>query len=319
MNQKRKIRWLLYHTPVELFIRTAEAFSQEVSRLTDGGIEIEILSLEDFAVSHKDGEEFSPIALMQSGDIEMSQLHVARIGQWFTPDFFALELPFLFSDHDHATRVLDGDIGKTMLGNLPKTTPMHGLAFTYSGGYRVFAANKPINTVADLQGLTTSSMPNPIMLDTAAAFGCQPTVVSNKELTTGERDIRVNNESIQTTLPRYRCEADLDVHKYVTNTQHSMYLTSIVISSKFWDSLNAAEREAMQTAASYSSKLERQWSIDDSDKIAADTAEQQKIGMSHYQEFPETERAKLKQMTQSLYDKYQPFFTPGLVNGILAS
>jgi hypothetical protein len=83
--------------------------------------------------------------------------------------------------------------------------------------------------------------------------------------------------------------------------------------------LNAAEREAMQTAASYSSKLERQWSINDSDKIAADTAEQQKIGMSHYQEFPETERAKLKQMTQSLYDKYQPFFTPGLVNGILAS
>ena len=319
MSQKRKVRWLLYHTPVEFFIRTAEAFSKEIDRLTDGRIELEILSLEDFATKYTDGEQFSPIALMQAGEIDMSQLHVARIGQWYTPDFFALELPFLFRDHAHATRVLEGDIGKGMLGRLPKTTPMHGLAFTYSGGYRVIAANKPINTVEDLQGLTTTSMPNPIMIDTATAFGCNPLVVSNKELTTGERDTRRNNESIQTTLPRYRCEADLDVHKYVTNTEHSMYLTSIVVASSFWDSLDEADRDAMQKAAMYSACLERQWTIDDAEKIAADKTEQKKQFISDYREFPEVEREKLKQMTSGLYGKYEPFFTPGLVNGILAS
>lgn len=314
---KRKIRWLLYHTPVELFIRTAEAFSEKITELTNGNIEIEILDMADYNdhIPTQD-EHFSPIALMQSGDIEMSQLHISRIGQWNTPDFFALELPFLFSDHDHATRVLDGEIGKTMLNRLPQTTPMQGLAFTYSGGYRVFASDKIINNVEDLAGLNVAIMPGPVIIDTIKSFGCEPVITSNKDNSEEERAKR-HFASLQTTLPRYQVEANAEVQKYVTNTQHSMYLTSIVVGVKFWDSLTVEEKAAMNEAAQYSAKLERAWSIADADKIATDTDEQKRLKIQNYQEFPQVEKDKLKAMSQKIYTKYTPMFSTGLVQEIL--
>lgn len=314
---KRKIRWLLYHTPVELFIRTAEAFSEKITELTNGNIEIEILDMADYNdhIPTQD-EHFSPIALMQSGDIEMSQLHISRIGQWNTPDFFALELPFLFSDHDHATRVLDGEIGLAMLNRLPQTTPMQGLAFTYSGGYRVFASDKIINNVEDLAGLNVAIMPGPVIIDTIKSFGCEPVITSNKANSEEERAKR-HFASLQTTLPRYQVEANAEVQKYVTNTQHSMYLTSIVVAAEFWDSLTIEEKAAMTEAAQYSAKLERAWSIADSDKIATDTDEQKRLKIESYQEFPQVEKDKLKAMSQKIYTKYTPMFSTGLVQGIL--
>lgn len=314
---KRKIRWLLYHTPVELFIRTAEAFSEKITELTNGNIEIEIIPLEDYD-QHvaTQGEQFSPIALMQSGDIEMSQIHTSRIGTWNTPDFFALELPFLFSDHNHATRVLDGEIGMGMLGRLSQTTPMRGLAFTYSGGYRVIASDKIINNVEDLAGLNVAVFSVPILHDIVKSFGCEPMVVSNRENSQEERAKR-HLASLQTTLPRYQVEADAEVQKYVTNTQHSMYLTSIVISANFWDTLSIEEQAAMTEASQYSSKLERAWSIADADKIANDADEQKRLKIQNYQEFPQVEKDKMKAMSQKIYTKYTPMFSTGLVQGIL--
>jgi TRAP-type C4-dicarboxylate transport system substrate-binding protein len=314
---KRKIRWLLYHTPVELFIRTAEAFSEKITELTNGNIEIEIIPLEDYD-QHvaTQGEQFSPIALMQSGDIEMSQIHTSRIGTWNTPDFFALELPFLFSDHDHATRVLDGEIGMGMLGRLSQTTPMRGLAFTYSGGYRVIASDKIINNVEDLAGLKVAVFSMPILHDIVKSFGCEPMVISNRENSQEERAKR-HLASLQTTLPRYQVEADAEVQKYVTNTQHSMYLTSIVISANFWDTLSIEEQAAMTEASQYSSKLERAWSIADADKIASDADEQKRLKIQNYQEFPQVEKDKMKAMSQKIYTKYTPMFSTGLVQGIL--
>ena len=314
---KRKIRWLLYHTPVELFIRTAEAFSEKITELTNGNIEIEIIPLEDYD-QHvaTQGEQFSPIALMQSGDIEMSQIHTSRIGTWNTPDFFALELPFLFSDHDHATRVLDGEIGMGMLGRLSQTTPMRGLAFTYSGGYRVIASDKIINNVEDLAGLNVAVFSVPILHDIVKSFGCEPMVISNRENSEEERAKR-HLASLQTTLPRYQVEADAEVQKYVTNTQHSMYLTSIVISANFWDTLSIEEQAAMTEASQYSSKLERAWSIADADKIANDADEQKRLKIQNYQEFPQVEKDKMKAMSQKVYTKYTPMFSTGLVQGIL--
>ena len=118
MSQTRTIRWVLYHEPIELFLRTAEAFSEEIAKLTNGRINVEIYTQTDFAEKFNKTSDIEPMVWMQSGDCEMSQLHVAHLGVWHSPDFFALELPFLFDSHDHATRVLEGPVGQGMLSSL---------------------------------------------------------------------------------------------------------------------------------------------------------------------------------------------------------
>jgi TRAP-type C4-dicarboxylate transport system substrate-binding protein len=319
MSQTRTIRWVLYHEPVDLFLRTAKAFSEEITRTTNGRLAVEILTTQEFAEKYNKDSSLEPMVWMQSGDAEMTQIHISHLGVWHAPEFFALELPFLFDSHEHATRVLEGDIGETMLSDLDSKTPVHGLAFTYSGGYRCLAVDREISKAEDLKGLTMITNTNPVAIDTAEAFGCVAVPVNLKDAFSGVKDPNNNhngNNAIETTLPRYEKEAKSDAHTYVSNTRHSMYLTSILIAKDFWNSLSTEDQEAIKAAAMESSRLERTWTVEDSAKIANSTEEQAKLGIS-YSEFADTERSKLKESVQPLYNKYRQIFGVDLVDGII--
>jgi len=319
MSQTRTIRWVLYHEPVDLFLRTAKAFSEELVRTSQGRLAVEILTTQEFAEKYNKVADIEPLSWMQSGDVEMTQIQIGHLGHWNAPDFLAFEMPFLFDSHEHATRVLEGDIGETMLNNLEKTTPVHGLAFTYSGGYRCLAVDRPITKVEDLQGLRMITHTNPVMIDTAEAFGCVAVPVGVKDVFNDEKDRRSNlngNNAIETTLPRYEKEAKTELHTHVVNTKHSMYLTSILIAKDFWNSLSVEDQDAIKSAAMHSATLERHWTVEDSNKIATSADEQNKLGIS-YSEFDEAERAKLKELVQPVYDKYRQFFTANLLDGII--
>jgi TRAP-type C4-dicarboxylate transport system substrate-binding protein len=306
-----KITWLLYHEPVDLFLRTANAFAKEIAELTNNRIEIEIYTVSEYSQKFKNGAKIDPVKLIESGEVQMSQLQVNRLAFWHTPDFFALDLPFLFRDHDHASKVLDGEIGQSMLAGLAKKSPVRGLAFTYSGGYRVVAADKEIRTVEDLKDLKIMTRLNPVEADTAEAFGCISTVAVPEDVK------YIESNAVQTTLPRYEAEANSQVHKYVVNTKHSMYLTSIIVSKEFWNGLSLDDQTAMQTAALNSARLERIWSVEDADKISSTVEEQKRLGIQSFSELSDLEIKKLKMLTNKVYEKYSPFFTEGLITSII--
>ena len=314
-NQTQKVIWLLYHEPVDLFLRTANAFSKEIKERTNGRVDIEIYTLSEYADKFHNGVAIDPTALIASGEVQMSQTQVAYLGLWGAEDFYALELPFLFSTHEHATRVLEGEIGAELLNSLPATTPVRGLAFTYSGGFRAMASRTPITSADSFKGLEMSVRSNPIFTDTARAFGCETTPAVEHEWDHNQV-IRSNTDIIQTTLPRYVEECDPAVHGYVTNTEHSMYLTSIVIGEKFWNTLSIADQLAFRESAMNVARLERTWTVDDSVKIESDLSEQQRIGIRSINRLPAEEIAKLKEAVEPLYTKYSEIFTPGLVESI---
>jgi hypothetical protein len=53
-----KLKWLIAHRPAYLFVRTAEAFSQELEKLCPGEFEVEILRLTEYFEKYGDIEEF---------------------------------------------------------------------------------------------------------------------------------------------------------------------------------------------------------------------------------------------------------------------
>ena len=319
MKKTHTIRWVLYHEPIHLFVRTAKVFSEEIQRLTDGRINVDVYSLKEYADKFHDGVIYDPIQLIQADEIEMSQLQIGTIAAWDANDFYALEMPYLFRDHEHATRVLDGEIGQQLLNSLDQVAPVHGLAFTYSGGFRVLATNRPVNTVADLNGINlVATTINPVMIETAKSFGCNsiPFVIRD-----GHSVMDASSQegvSIETTLPRYEYESDTKIQKYVVDTKHSMYLTSILISKEFWNGLDKDDQVLIKQAAVFAGVQEREWSVNESNDFAIDFEKHKNLGIS-YKEFPEEEIAKLKEVVEPLYDKYSQFFSPGLIDGIIRS
>jgi TRAP-type C4-dicarboxylate transport system substrate-binding protein len=306
MQQPRKIRWVLAHEPIELFLRAAKKFSAEVNARASGQLDIEVLTLSDYAGKYNKGKKVTKhdlLDLMEAGTIEMSQMYTTWLGERYSEDMRVLDLPFLFRDHEHAARVLDGEIGHCLLDNLSaKNSNVKGLAFTYSGGFRMIPAKTEINSLRDFAGLKVRSNRSPVAVDTFKAVGALPVVMELEDITEAvEQGAIVGGES---TYPRFYALNQNEVCEIINDTAHSLFLTSIIVSTRFWDSLGGWLQEVIAEAALNAARFERKESVDDiaavqrrcaDDGIKVVTLSADEIG-------------KFKDAVQPVYAKYQPVF-----------
>ena len=171
--QPVNIKWVIAHEPIDLFLRAAEKFRNSVKEKTNGFLNIEILSLTEYSKKYNNGVKVTKhdlLQLMEDGEVEMSQMYTTWLGH-YNKDMFVLDLPFLFRDHDHAEGVLEGNIGEYILKGLEDNSAVRGLAFTYSGGYRIIPANKELTTVESFRGTKIRTSRSPIAIDTFTALG----------------------------------------------------------------------------------------------------------------------------------------------------
>jgi TRAP-type C4-dicarboxylate transport system substrate-binding protein len=318
MSNTKTIRWLLDHEPIELFVRTAEAFDKEIQRLTNGELRVEVTKLKDFEENTgSDSVNCRSIEYTNTNVFQATQVETKWIGHWWNPDFFALEMPFLFKDHEHADRVFNGPIGKRLLNQVTETSNVKALAFTYSGGYRVFATEGMVACAEDLQGLTCLTHINPVRVDTAKAFGCN-VVTANPQEHNVVNELIAQANSVETTLPRFKHEAYDNGMQNIGITDHSMFLTTILFNKDFLASLTTAQQEAIAQAANHVAALERQWTVDEAAEFAADVKKQKEMSVNLVR-FADSEVAKLKEMSKSVYVKYSDFFTANLLDEMLAA
>jgi TRAP-type C4-dicarboxylate transport system substrate-binding protein len=328
MNQKIKITWLIAHEPINLFLRTAEAFREKIAELTNGKFEVEIYTIKQYDEKFPNKKscdtslhyKADPMILLDSDDIQMSQMHITDLARWHSPEFLALEMPFIFKDHDHAARVLEGEIGRKMLDGLKDKSPARGMEFTYSGGFRCLASNKPINGLADMQQTEWATTYNPVTIDTIEAIGAVPKIFSLKDLYINPEFAEkegITVDALETTIPRYLAQFQHTVKQYLVNTKHNLFLTSIILGNKFWNTLTEDEKVKFSEACKYASRLERKWSVEEAESFAA-KKDHKDIGVTYSELSPE-DVAKFKQAVAPLYDKYRDFFYPGLIDGIIKS
>jgi TRAP-type C4-dicarboxylate transport system substrate-binding protein len=311
------IKWLIAHEPVELFLRTANAFSKKIAELTDNKYTVEIFTAAEANEHLFKGNPKDPMTALDNGEIQMSQLHISELARWHSPDFFALDLPFLFKDHDHASRVLEGEIGQTMLKGLSSRSPATGMSFTYSGGYRCVVSEKPIDSIGAFKHVNFATNYNPVSIDTVEAFGAvaKPFAIADYHIKTKAEGSGA--DVLETTIPRYLAQFKDTNKKFMTNTKHSLFLTSIIIGNNFWQTLDQETKVKFQQACDYAAQLERKWSVEEAEQFA-EKLDHSDIGVS-YRELTEKEMAELKTLTAPVVDKYKNFFTAGLIDGIIKS
>lgn len=301
-NMKHKLKWLLFHEPAELFIRTARHFEEEINKLTDNAFEIEILELQDYNDKYNNGKACDPIAEIKSGRVHMSQIYIDVLAQSSVTNFLALGLPFLFKDHDHATRVFEGELGEELLSHLQERLEIKGLSFTYSGGFRVMTSTTPISTIDDFAMLTNKQTNHAISADIFTALG-------SKAVSADKADLR------QTTLPRYHVDARKD-QNYVVSTGHSMYLTTILANQDMWNSFDDATKQHFKTASKICAAAERIKSVADGDYIAENKGAQDNLGIKLFSNLDSTQMTKLRNLLAPVTAKWKPYFANDLVDRI---
>lgn len=301
----KTIKWLLFHEPAELFIRTAEHFNETINELTASKWDFEILMLEEYEQKYCGGKACDPIQELQSGRVQMSQLYTQSLAFANVADFMALGLPFLFRDHNHASRVFEGEVGDELLEQLKTHLNIKGLSFTYSGGYKVMASDTPIRSIQDFKSLKYAAHRSGIFTDIFKTLGATPSDSDTANL-------------CQTTLPRYHADAK-STQRWCTDTGHSMYLTSILMNDQMWTSFDEDTKTQFKLAAKLCAQAERLQSVEDAESIASSPELQSERGIDEIIHLSRAEQQKLQDMLTPIIDSWKPYFTSGLVDRIQAA
>jgi TRAP-type C4-dicarboxylate transport system substrate-binding protein len=308
-----KIRWVIAHEPLSLFVRAAESFAREINAKVKNKIEIEIMTLSQYSERYNNGVQVSKhdlLDLMNQGKIEMSQMYTTWLAEKYNSDMHVLDMPFLFRDHDHAQKVLEGEVGIELLNGLEKNSNIRGLAFTYSGGFRMIPANKAFRSLEDFKGEFIRSNKNQFAMETFKAIGAIPVARELEEINEGVADGEfVGGES---AWPRVYPLEQNRFSKAMNDTKHSLFLTSMIIQNDFWNSLDSEMQKAMRESAVSAAREERAESIKDGElaKIKA------KCEGIEIVELSAEDMTKFEKATEVVYEKFNSFFSEGLISRI---
>ena len=152
---------------------------------------------------------------------------------------------------------------------------------------------------------------NPVAQDTFRAIGVQDPFVCEiedlgKHIEAGDCD---GGEGIYSRI--YPLGQD-KVTKSVINTEHSLFLTTMIMRDDFWNTLSPEVQAVIKDAAIKAGRREREVTIQD-----GEVARQQLIADGiDVVELTNEETADWKEKTQVVYDKFEPTFSPGLIDKI---
>ena len=306
------IKWVLAHEPIEIFIRAAEHFAKVIEEKAPGQVNIEILTLSEYSEKYNNGVKITKnqlLDLMDSGKIEMSQMYTYVLSK-YNEDLNALDMPFLFKSHEHATRVFEGPIGQELLAGYEKNSRIKGMAFTYSGGFMNVPLSKDISSLSDMAGVRVRVSSSPVAIDTWSALGADPVVMDVEDLTEGIRDGSVG--AGESSWPRFYACKHNEVTDSILDSGHRLLLTNIIINSDFFATLGQDLQTVMLEAAVEAGRFERAISVADVEPTSARAVND---GIRVFK-LTEQDQALFKQATEKVYTKFKNHFTDGLVSKI---
>ena len=200
------------------------------------------------------GGDAPVVSALQGGTIEMASMNSGILASQ-VKDFAVFDYPFMFANGKEADAVVDGPFGKKMHAKLePKG--LIGLTYWELGFRSITNSKRPITKVEDMEGLKLRVIPNAINVDWVKALGANPTPLAFPELYAALEQKAIDGQ--ENPISVINANKFFEVQKYVTLTNHQYNPQSVLMSKKFWDSLNPAEQKIITEAAAESTVYQRQ-------------------------------------------------------------
>ena len=224
-----------------------DAFARELTELTNGRYKAEHVP------AGKAGGELEILNKVKSGELEMGNTSTGPLGN-IVPESKVFDLPFLFSDYNHARRTLDGPIGAAILQLFPKYG-LIGLAWSENGFRHVTNNKKPIAYPADLASLKLRTMENSVHMEALRTLKAQPTPLAFPKLFDALKNGELDGQ--ENPLPVILASKFSETQKYLSLTQHFYSPCVLVVSPKLWATLSEQDKYAFQTAAKAAVRAQR--------------------------------------------------------------
>jgi len=257
------------------------------------------------------GSELQSMSSAQGGIIELTVVSSAGAAN-NVKELGIFDLPFLFQTAEEGYAVLDGPVGKELLGKLPEKN-LVGLCY-WDWGFRQVTNNKhAITRLEDFQGLKLRVLQNRIYIDTFEALGANPLPLPYPETYTALETKAIDGQ--ESSFLVTKSSGYHEIQKFVTQTGH-VWLPSIAMASKrFWDRLSKSEQAILQSACDESVIYHRSISNEMEKQVIDDLVG---AGLTFTQLEP-AEKARIVNATAAVTEKYKAELGADLVERTLAA
>ncbi|MGB6104991.1 MAG: TRAP transporter substrate-binding protein [Pusillimonas sp.] len=226
----------------------AKKFAAEMSQATNGKMKITVIANQAL------GPDPQMLGALQGGVQEFyTGSALAMLGQ--VKELGFQDVPFLFESEAEAHTVFDGAVGDYLNEKL-SAVGLHVLGWWENGFRHITNSRRPVNTLADLEGLKLRTQPNPLTLDAFKALGANASPLAWSELfvalETKAFDGQENPIVLMNTQRFY------EVQKYMTLSGHVYSPLIFAVSKKFWDGLSQEEQTLMTAAAKNATVFQRE-------------------------------------------------------------
>ncbi|WP_037449810.1 TRAP transporter substrate-binding protein [Skermanella stibiiresistens] len=224
-------------------------FAELMDQKTNGAVKVEIYP------DRQLGEEREMVEGLQLGSVDMAVVSTGPLLA-FVPQIGVIDLPFVFKDSAHAYKVLDGEVGQSLLQKM-SAKGIVGMAW-WENGWRHLTTKKPIHELSDMKGMKLRTMQNPVHIAAFKEVGASPIPMAWGEVFTslGQGVIDAQENPITIIYSNSLWE----VQKYVTLTGHVYGPHAVMVSETAWSRLPADIQGKMREAMTESTRYQREQS-----------------------------------------------------------
>ena len=232
--------------------RSFENFKELVESRSNGRVKVEIYPAGEL------GGEREMLEQVLLGELTMIAPASAPLDA-ATKYMAVWDLPYLFNDRETAHKVLDGEVGQTVLDSL-SDKGLVGLVY-WENGFRHLTNNvKPITNVQDLSGIKMRTLENPMQIKAWSLLETNTTPIAFTELY-GALETKIVDAQ-ETPLSLMYSSKFHEVQKYLTLTGHTYSPWPVVLNKEFYDRLPEDLQKVVKDAAletrAYNRELSKQ-------------------------------------------------------------
>lgn len=278
-----------------------EIFAERLAELTDGRLDVA------FHYNNALGGEREVVEGMSINAIQMGMSSTGPMGG-FVPSFVLFDMPYIFQDHDHAYRVLDGEVGQELADEFLDVTGVRILGWTENGFRFLTNSLRPVVEPADLDGFRHRTQESSAQLATWRAFGANAMPMAWPEVYTGlqQRVIHSQENPVATIVDMQFQQ----VQDYLSLTQHVYSPAPIMISERYFESFSEHDQQAILEAAEYATPRQREISIEQEEEGIEFLAEE---GM----EVNEIDREAFEEAAQPVIEAWKDRIPRNLIERVL--
>ena len=223
-----------------LYGRFGAIFERLAEEYTGGSVDVRLRCCNQIAT------EDEGFRAMQLGTVDGFFITATNVSPHW-PLMDATALPYIFQNEDHLARVVGGEVGDFIRSQLREDTGVELLAFGPALYRDFYNSVRPINTMADMEGLRVRTPNNAVMLATFEAFGANPVPLAWSETPTALQTGTVDGGDNGTSFIR-----DMSFYEFMPNLvimEHFVSMAPLFASASFMDGLDADTAEQLRRAA----------------------------------------------------------------------